>query len=230
MASKAEKAYLYSGLALLVDSIISIGQRNVVFIWIPKTAGTSLTQTMGVRKLKTLRSIRYRFCGRGRVTFGHVNYAELLSNGYVSKSFDKRSYKFSIIRNPYDRAVSLYMYLKRKGILDESMSFLNFCQKLVDEGVAPIGLYNTAGLSQCNPQTVWLNGLSDVHLFRYESLADEIQELSKQVGITTTTLPRLNATLRRDWRTYYCPKSLDIVSHFYKSDFDQLGYEIINSL
>ena len=147
------KARDYSGYNWIQDYWRARSQPDAVFIWIPKSAGTSVHAAIGARKRKTLRSIRFGFCQRGIVTFSHIAYAQLLESRLVSESFNSRAFKFAIVRDPYDRAVSLYVYLRDKaGIVPVSWSFLDLMRHLVDKGISPIGLYNTFGLSQCNPQ------------------------------------------------------------------------------
>ncbi|NNJ71462.1 MAG: sulfotransferase family 2 domain-containing protein, partial [Kiritimatiellales bacterium] len=80
------------------------GRPNAVFIWIPKTAGTSIWQAMDVPKLKSLHLAKHRFAGHGPVTFCHMDYARLVEKGYISQTFNDSAYKFTFVRNPYDRA------------------------------------------------------------------------------------------------------------------------------
>ncbi|WP_417698442.1 sulfotransferase family 2 domain-containing protein, partial [Psychromonas sp.] len=65
-----------------------------IFIHIPKTAGTSILMTLiGKDSLKD-----------------HSNYYDFKRINSVKF---KKYYKFCFVRNPYDRAVSLYEYLKK---------------------------------------------------------------------------------------------------------------------
>ena len=48
----------------------------------------------------------------GNYTFGHQSLNQLVSHGFVSKVFANSAYKFAVTRCPYERAVSLYCYLK----------------------------------------------------------------------------------------------------------------------
>jgi hypothetical protein len=134
-------------------------KRMQFFIWIPKTAGTSVYKTLGAVRRKALPRIKYRFANNGFYTFGHMDYAQLVAQGHVSKEYDKSAYKFAFVRNPYDRAVSLFFYLKKVGTISPDETFLSFCLKLDEKEFEPIGLYNVSGLSQCNPQVRWLETL-----------------------------------------------------------------------
>lgn len=215
----------YSGLALLKAYAHTIGQPKAVFIWIPKTAGTSVFSLLDAPKLKSLHLARFRFANRGIVTFGHMDYAELVRRGIVSAAFDRSAFKFAFSRNPYERAVSLFDYVQRYGVLTEGEQFLSFCRRLAAGECEDIGLYNVMGLSQCNPQTRWLRDLDMDFIGRVNNLEEDSRRVAERLGVEFTSTPHLNASERRDYRTYYCRESLQIVEEFYAEDFRQLGYE-----
>ncbi len=215
----------YSGLALLKGYARAIGQPKAVFIWIPKTAGTSVFSLLGAPKLKSLHLARFRFPNRGIVTFGHMDYAELVRRGIVSASFDRSAFKFAFSRNPYERAVSLFDYVQRYGVLTEGGHFLSFCRRLAAGECEDIGLYNVKGLSQCNPQTRWLRDLDMDFVGRVDNLGEDSRRVAERLGLEFAATPHLNASERRDYRAYYCEESRQIVEEFYAEDFRQLGYE-----
>jgi hypothetical protein len=211
---------------IIKDYIISYEQPDVVFIWIPKSAGTSIYNAIGARKFKTTDRIKNRFCGRGIVTFGHMNYFELLNQGYLSEKFDKRAFKFVIVRDPYDRAVSLYEYLKsRKKHIHENESFLNFLQRLNKNGIDPIGLYSSNGTSHCNPQIRWVEKINIDFVGRFENLEQDLQSIKSKIELSTLTIPRKNASRRKETSSYYCTEARELVEHIYREDFKFFSYK-----
>lgn len=217
----------YSRVSLLREYLRAMGKMNAVFIWIPKTAGASFYSRLDAPKLwVSLHRVKYRFANRGTVTFSHMDYAELVKQGYVSRKFDESAYKFGFVRNPYDRAVSLFYYLKRRDIVPADETFLTFCRKLRDEGCEPIGLYNVSGRSQCNPQLRWLENVNMDFIGRFETIAEDSEKVFRHLGLQDVHLPLINKTAHASYKECYCPESKEIVEAYYAEDFQGLGYEL----
>jgi len=215
----------YTRVSLVRAYLRARHRRNAVFVWIPKTAGASFFSCLNTPKLwVSLHKVKYRFANKGTVTFSHMDYAGLVKAGYVSRRFDESAYKFSFVRNPYDRAVSLLFYLKKYGILPSDETFLSFCRKLNDKGCEPIGLYNVRGLSQCNPQVRWIENIELDFLGRFESIREDSDKVFYELGLPDVHLPLINKTSHASYREYYCSESKEIIEKFYEEDFRILGY------
>jgi len=226
-ALQAARDYVFdrSRVNYLKAYLKAASRTNAVFIWIPKTAGTSLYSILKAPALLSLEELKFRFPGRGTVTFGHMDYAQLVEAGYVSQSFDSTAYKFAIARNPYARAVSLYLYVVVRLEGEGKMSFLEFCRQLKREGCPPIGLYNVLGWSQCNPQVRWTEKVDLDFLGKVETLDRDVEGILANIGLPSTSVPKINRSRRGDEiASYYCPESKEIVEDFYREDFATFGY------
>ena len=109
---------------------------DAIFVWIPKTAGTSINHSLaglGMQKFKSLEKVRYLFSGRGMVTFDHQSIPRLVEVGAVQQDFVENAFKFSFVRDPYDRCASLYRYLRRWKRVPEGMGYLEFVETLQRE-------------------------------------------------------------------------------------------------
>ena len=216
----------YTRVPLLKEYLRGRGRKKAVFIWIPKTAGASFYSCLDAPKLwVSLHRVKYRFANVGTVTFGHMDYTELVRKGYVSRQFDESAYKFAFARNPYGRAVSLYFYLRKYGILPSEESFLAFCRRLHEKGCEPIGLYNVSGLSQCNPQSRWTENIEMDFIGRFETIAEDSEKVFRTLGLQNVHLPRINKTDHGGYEEYYCRESKEIIEEFYAEDFRNFGYE-----
>jgi hypothetical protein len=217
----------YTQLRKAAHYVRNSGRPNAVFIWIPKNAGTSMYHALrryGCVKTKEAKRIKYQFSQRGLVTFGHMDYHELVKEGYVSEAFDRTAFKFCFSRNPYDRAVSTYVYLcKSEGF---EQTFLEFWRGVSKNGPDPIGIHHVLGTSHCNPQVRWIENLEMDFIGRYESLAEDFGRLTKELGVPPHSMGHQNRSKRKSSARYYCPETKAIIEDLYAEDFEYFGYPL----
>ena len=199
--------------------------RNAIFIWIPKTGGLSIFDALkkhGGRK--HLAFGRGPFERNGITTYGHISLRHLIAKNYISQKFADNAFKFCFIRNPYDRAVSLWAYLRLKNYIISSWSFKRFCHRLIERRVPEIGLHNTRGLSHCNPQVRWIKGIGLVTIGRFENLQNDFDSIMDELELPHIQLGHRNKSKHGDYRQYYDTESQQIVRHVYAEDFKAFGY------
>lgn len=203
---------------------------DVLFIWVPKTAGSSLWNALrvgaGMERFDDVDSLP-RHGARGPITYVHMGVAALVAAGHVDQFFVERAFSFTFVRNPFDRLVSLYAHLRDHGRIDTALDFGAFVQR-VSEGVESVGLINYVGLSQANPQVAWLRGADGGFLpdfvGRYESLGDDFSRLCEDLGIESR-LRHLNRSDRdTGYRPYYDDTTRSIVESVYAEDLELFGY------
>jgi hypothetical protein len=215
----------YSRVGKLIHFLKNRNNRHAVFIWIPKNAGTSIYRTLrryGCLKAKKIPRVKYRFSQRGLVTFGHMDYARLVSEGYVSPSYDRKAFKFCFTRNPYDRAISLYEYFKTS--FPETISFAEFIKYITEQELIPIGLFNSRGLSSCNPQVRWIENIDIDYCGKFESLQQDFNNVLSELRLPKTGLKHLNKSVRTRMQKYYDLETKKRVENFYKEDFERFSY------
>ena len=232
LSKRSARIYRY-GRCYYYASVVSINKPNMVFVWIPKTAGTSLSAALerevGMINLGwSLRHVK-AFRNRGAVTFSHIDYQCLLRQGLVSKSFDQSAFKFTVVRDPYDRALSLYYYLKRtRRISGELVEFLAEVQK----NRPPIGIYNYLGISQANPQVDWItddNGEFFVDkIYRFENmeqLRDDFRQMLQLPDLDIGHVNRTERDLSMNEALLAHSEIVPLIEEIYARDFDMLNYE-----
>ena len=208
---------------------------NIIFIWIPKTAGTSifnfLEKNFEAKKLKTIDQLN-GFSNEGCVTFGHMSYINLLATGLVKLDFHEKSYKFTVTRCPYDRAVSLFNYSVQRNFIAYNVTFEQFLE-LVHRKRPPVGLYNVYGLSQTNPQVDWIigykNGFFVDNIFRLSELSNFAEKMKEKYNVNFDTTLKKNETkliLSKD-KALKSRAAIDMINTIYARDFDLLGYKKI---
>ena len=204
------------------------------FVWLPKTAGSSLTAYLNI----DARWDRPE-TGPGQrpvTTFSHCGLQALVRAGHVTPEWLAGVRLFSVVRHPHERAVSLFRYQQRRGDIPRSVRFADFVEALwarraeiPDPG--PTNLIRWPGCTwaanQWAPQHKWLDGLGDVRLLRFERLHEDVGALVRDWGLATTgdLIPRVNAGRRTDARRWYNRPGLkEKITELYAEDFRRFGY------
>lgn len=177
---------------------------NKLFIWIPKTGGTSASTDGGLR---VITDNYHTFTNEGDVTFGHADIREVLRHGYMTKEYWDSCYRFTLVRNPYTRFISLWKdFVQSKRTMASPEEFAH----ILLHSSRKIGLYNAIDYSQCAAQVDWI--VPHVEILRLEDRSE--------------SLPKLNAGRVDEWQTYYTPNLYSMVNQLYYDDFTILGYNI----
>lgn len=218
------------GLNRMLSAVKAARYPNAVFIWIPKAAGTSIWTALNRHhcpKLKDPYAVRHCFSGKGIITFCHQSYLSLKDEGLIDSNFDASAFKFTFVRNPFDRTVSMFTYLQKTGVLHDRMSFKTFCFMLNDRAFAPIGSYNDQQLSICNPQVEWIKNSDGSSLVdfvgRMENVAADFHIVCDKLGITCD-LPHSNRSVHGRYVEYYDDVSRSIIEDVYAEDLQHFDY------
>ena len=175
-----------------------IDQYKAIFVHIPKNAGTSIE----------------KYFGNGSVRIQPNKHADI----HEIKTKFKNSYnnykKFTIIRNPYDKMVSWYFYLKRN--LGENYNVIEFNEWIKD----PSKFWHADDpISYLKHQHEWVD--DTVKIIKFENLNKEINKFFKE----EIDLPIVNKSNHNHYSDYYNEESLDIIYDRYKEDFEKFNYK-----
>lgn len=208
---------------------------EIVFVWIPKAAGSSmalwlrknhgLTSAHNIGRL-ALKSFPDYPAHRG-VTLGHQNVDSLVTLGLLQPEKLNRAFSFAIVRNPYTRLVSLWRYLITLRDFPPSRGFDDFVGAVAQEKPRP-GAYNVCGFSMASPMssfTTQSHWSGPREIFHFEQLEHAVSRLQSQLGISRD-FPQMNVGEKIAGSLPISRKTVSTIQRFYERDFDAFGYDI----
>jgi hypothetical protein len=184
-----------------------------IFIHIPKAAGTSIA----------------------RAIYGmNVGHRKVLDYHAVSRKEFEQYFSFSFVRNPWDRVVSAYNFVKQGGTqyvqplpnpIYQSNIFATF-ESFVTEWLPYADLTKEDVVFA--PQYWYvIDKKGDIainFIGKIETLADDIALLEQRLNITIE-IQQLNKSSRvKNYRDYYNEQTQQIVADIYKKDIELFNY------
>jgi len=208
-----------------------IDKEKLIFIHIPKNAGTSIKS----------------FFKSKEIHHKHKNIKQIKKENIEAYNSYK---KFTIVRNPYDRMVSWYFYLKRAMSIEYTRGDYrwkpgeHFPDSFLEWVKNPLGNYYSIwklsdthnslhtdieinrgggriGLPLLSPQYRWID--NTVEVLKYENLNKDLNNFFKK----KIDIPSINTTQHKEYINYYNKESLNIVYARYKEDFEKFNYKKI---
>ncbi|WIY25335.1 sulfotransferase family 2 domain-containing protein [Parasedimentitalea psychrophila] len=216
--------------------ILSPG-RSYLFIHIPKTGGTALALALEARAkaddimlgdTPKARRRRHRVndvATRGR-KWKHSTLADI--EGLVPEQTLRRLFVFTLVRNPWDRAVSYYHWLREQRFDHPAVHLarsLDFC----DFASHPQTMAAFRGASAAS-YLRHRDGSQQGQLYiRLEHFSTDAQPLFDHLGFEIR-LPLANTSKRqRDWRRYYDTDAAQSVAQSCAEDIAQFEYSFNDS-
>ena len=196
-------------------------KRKLVFIHIPKNAGT------------TFKSVLYSTHGDvewKRPFTDEKKYTHSPLKSFYASFPESNDYKvITIIRNPYERALSWYSYYRTPTYYNRhpQMRALHYAQQPFLEFLK---WYNRSFKSKWEmlPQVWWYthkNKLHSDYQIRFENLEQDINKVSKELEMDIIKIPHNNKSLESlTVGEVYCDESISIINEWYKEDFKKLDY------
>ncbi len=184
---------------------------DIIHIHITKTAGTSLVQSMDFNRSKQSYGTKKHY------------FAKEVINTIGQEHWDK-SFKFTFVRNPWDRLYSLYRFRLRKNkIAPEEQG--NTFEKWLKQ---TLSVPNENPYQKPKPQVEWIRNFKqqiDIDFIgRFENLEQDVKKLAKLTDMKID-LPHVNQTLPIiHYSSAYNDELEELVRIYYKEDIDMFNY------
>jgi len=193
-------------------------QKRFLFVHIPKTAGNSIQsvlrdysedQLIALRKEQDgierfgLRSTKYKIKKHSTLNEYHRALGEQFRD----------LYKFTCVRNPWDRMVSYYFTPTQNPETWNRKKFREIISKAVSLADY-LRLDNGEGDPFANVDCI----------MRFENLADEFRAVCDTIGIPPPALPRYNRSSRDHYSKYYDDELREFVGARFAAEIERFNY------
>jgi hypothetical protein len=194
-------------------------QKRFLFVHIPKTAGNSIQSILrdysedelvalrgeqdGIERFG-LRNPKYKIkkhstLAEYKAALGEVQFGDL--------------YKFTCVRNPWDRMVSYYFTPTQSPETWDRKQFRRIISKAVS-----VADYLRLDQGKKDP-------FSNVdYIMRFENLADDFRTVCETLGILPVTLPQYNRSSREHYSKYYDDELRELVRARFAAEIERFGY------
>lgn len=206
-----------------------VRELQCIFFHIPKTAGTSVECWLGrSRPISSALDCEklLGFDAAEDCFLNHVLPEKVLKR--IGEEAFEACFRFSVVRNPFARAVSVYhyMYEQNEQRFGSFVDYIRALPALLQE-TGPL----TRRLEPHIPQVRYtrLEGVDCCHeIVRFEQLPGSLQPVARRLGISRP-LPFENAYRHptrgcRPVSGFYTPDTARMLVDLYAEDFDTFGY------
>lgn len=199
-------------------SCVPFDQHRCIFVHIPKCAGISVSRSLFGNVSGAHHTLK-----KFQIMFGPREFSEY--------------FKFSFVRNPWDRLVSAFHFLKKGGltVCDKKWSDKNLSPYPDFDAFVRRGLQEKKIRAfphfrpQCDYICLAKNRPGVDFIGYFENLDEDFSYICQQLKVNPTlqSLNR-NDSRKRDFREYYTAETREIVARVYADDIQVLGYSFDN--
>ena len=218
---------------------------KLIYVHIPKTAGTSITSSIEDFENSNFPLNSYKtfllekvsnfwhnyFYSKSEALFCHSTALEI-KNSIGEKNWNTFS-KFAFVRNPWDRLVSVYHYYRQGGNKDNidlaisskiPSNFTTFVEKMYEiSGLFPEDRISTHLKSQKSFIFDKDDKLMVDKVFRFENLYEDFQRMCDIFNLNIS-LPHQRKSSHNNYETYYNKILKNKVEELYSEDIEIFGY------
>ena len=200
--------------------------KRFIFIHIPRTAGFSVNQS-----LQAWVDHQNLDFSQARWEKDYPHYTSIEIRQIVGEERFQEYFKFAFVRNPWDRVLSRYLYLKQLNDLPNrppnprgycppgTLSFLQWLKGSGPHCVHPLDL---------RPQKDWFiddSGHIVVDFIgRFETLEADFAIICQNIGLSLV-LPHVNRSDHGHYREYYDQEGRDFVARIFSDDIKTWAYK-----
>lgn len=204
-----------------------------IFIHIPKTAGSSIYKfffpEVPLLPEEPNYEMHYGWCPQRKLYLQHANAYQLLDTGLISGKVWKEYFKFVIVRNPWDRSYSDYLWAMRTSAIQDS--FKNYIRaqgdfKRIFSNPDQPGYKGNHLLSQS--EFFASSGKYAVdYIGNFENLQLHMELIAQKLKIKRSFTQRINGSTSRysHYSSFYTGSRKTLVEEIYRKDIERFNYK-----
>ena len=203
-----------------------------IFIHIPKTAGTSIYSLFtDIGKLDWKQpnyDVLFGWCPKRKMHLQHATPQQLIETDLISEADWKNYYKFTFVRNPWDKSFSDYFWMMKdrkvkdsfKNYITASGDFDKYLNKPVNMEYRGDHLLPQIEFLKCEK----FENLDFVG--RFENLNRDMEIIRKKIGMPSKFDQHLQKNIKKHshYSKFYNNSRKKLVIGKYKEDIHKLGY------
>lgn len=207
-------------------------KHRCIFIHIPKCAGSSIFKyfidDVAVNWKVPNYDVLYGWCPERNLHLQHATTDQLIETGLISRDVWESYFKFTFVRNPYDRAYSDYLWVQK----DRNI-FGSFKDYILKKGVFKDVLLDNNNKNfrgdHCWNQTDFFYSEGDLavdYVGRFENLKSDFSFIQKKVGINKPfhKHEKKNDSRYGHYSKFYTKSKKELVENVYRKDLEKLNY------
>jgi len=210
--------------------------KKFIFIHPHRTGGSSVELTLK-KYSDDIISYRQKY-GVSDLPFKHSNIPDLIKNNLITEEEYKSFFKFAIVRNPWDRAISWYFWRLKinkdrysKELLQKNNNIPIFDR---DTFIAYQYIEKGYKLPPLVEDLMDINGIFNINIYndiiKEENIEEDLSRICKKLdipyrGLFPYTVPPYGGTNHKHYTEYYDEELINIVKEVYKEDIESFGYK-----
>jgi len=210
-------------------------EKRVAFLHVLKNGGSSIREGL-------LSNKKYGYKQMYMSSIGANSNIEpdmigmLFLNSLGDKEWNK-FFTFSFVRNPWDRFVSLYHFIKSSRVLQNYKTKIEEIDRECFTSSDRIGLSRLANILLVEkrlynrhwlPQWKFLCNNNKEIIFdfvgRFENFVSDINFVINRIDLGCINIPHIHKTKHKHYSVYYDKATIGVVAEYYKEDIDLFNY------
>lgn len=193
---------------------------KAIFLHIPKTAGTSIENFFIKEERRHNKFYPDIVWGlKERKYTQHFRYESIKKNYNGCENLDSY-FKFTFVRNTWDRLLSAYSYLNPNPNKEKFCNYIqNKCSDFIKGKIQECDHYD----SQIN--YIFQNDKEFLNFIgRFENINEDFKTLCEKLGVGHKNLQKTNTSNKRGYSYYYDKKTIDLVYKAYKKEINYFNF------